>query len=423
MPARGARKGIEKLARYARRFEEKFGEAHDYDYMFPDLDAAGNYSREEIDVIGLIPVRKQLGFHWLAGLPSDSQHRSTHSILTMHYASEIANALKLPESEKRHLRVAALLHDFGQPVFSHVVDKILERRFGVDHEKYAEKQLLGGGLGRFLEQRQLDPKRVNSLIKGEGVGAALTDYADKMAYLTIDAKRIYGPWRKPTQRMLDAVRKMRSNFTLREGRVVVKDEKAAREFFNLRRRLQEEGYNNAAFLLNEESLAKAVEGALDEKIVTEEELRRGDEEHVYYKLGRDSRLRSLLDLGAGYFEPVEKGAKMAELGAITNLVEHSKFVEKAKNVSVVRLSELNGEGKRLFSSGALRKSLEAALRKNMRDHEFVVAQSRELKPAEFYSASGKKITVKPTKKGLLVLSSLHPEAKEVFRKTIERYLQ
>jgi phosphoribosylamine-glycine ligase len=72
----------------------------------------------------------------------------------------------------------------------------------------------------------------------------------------------------------------------------------------------------------------------------------------------------------------------------------------------------------------LKNALEAALRKNMPDHEFIVAQSAFSKPASFYDEFGRRVVIKPRKgKGVLVLSSLNPAAKQVFGNVLKPFLK
>ena len=76
---------------------------------------------------------RQLAFAHLV-YPGALHTRFEHSLGVFHIADHVCLTLGLGDSERRLVRLAALLHDIGHGSFSHVSEEILER--------YTDKQLL-----------------------------------------------------------------------------------------------------------------------------------------------------------------------------------------------------------------------------------------------------------------------------------------
>jgi uncharacterized protein len=85
---------------------------------------------------------KQLGFAHLV-FPGAHHTRFEHSLGSCMVASQIADILDLPETEKQLVTCAALLHDIGHGPFSHTLESLLLERFGVDHVDLTEQLILG----------------------------------------------------------------------------------------------------------------------------------------------------------------------------------------------------------------------------------------------------------------------------------------
>lgn len=78
--------------------------------------------------------------------------------------------------EDRVLQAAALLHDVGQPPFSHLAEHLMEEMLGVDHEHRAAAVIQAMGAAERVPE--LDWAQVPHLILGRGRGALLSGLLD-----------------------------------------------------------------------------------------------------------------------------------------------------------------------------------------------------------------------------------------------------
>src|SRR5207249_2005133 len=80
--------------------------------------------------------------------PGATHTRFEHSLGAFHIAGRLAEALDLPENERRLVRLAALLHDIGHGPFSHVTEPILKKhsakdKLGTEVEEAKIHELIG----------------------------------------------------------------------------------------------------------------------------------------------------------------------------------------------------------------------------------------------------------------------------------------
>lgn len=80
---------------------------------------------------------KQLGHSYLV-YPSAVHTRLEHSLGTLHVASRICDRLKLDDSSKEVVRIAALLHDVGHGPFSHIFEDVMRR---INGDKFSHENL------------------------------------------------------------------------------------------------------------------------------------------------------------------------------------------------------------------------------------------------------------------------------------------
>ena len=78
--------------------------------------------------------------------------------------------------EDRELQAAALLHDVGQPPFSHLAEHLMAEMLGVDHEQRAAQVIQA--MGAAERAPELDWSQVPDLILGRGRGALLSGLLD-----------------------------------------------------------------------------------------------------------------------------------------------------------------------------------------------------------------------------------------------------
>ncbi|MHC1581514.1 MAG: HD domain-containing protein [Candidatus Syntropharchaeia archaeon] len=107
---------------------------------------------------------KQLAFTYLV-YPTAKHTRFSHSIGTWFLARKMIEELsefEIPEDESMHFFAAALLHDVGHSPFSHVLEDII---FSFDHEKKAEEVIKTTEIHDVLmDEWNVDPERVAHII-------------------------------------------------------------------------------------------------------------------------------------------------------------------------------------------------------------------------------------------------------------------
>ncbi|MEM8930449.1 MAG: HD domain-containing protein [Acidobacteriota bacterium] len=146
----------------------------------------------------------QLGLTFLV-FPGAEHSRFAHALGVMHLAGEIYDAVAQKSdgllsvgpdaTERRLVRVAALLHDIGHAPFSHTAEDLFES--GIDHEDMSQR-LLDTGEMRAIFERHGDGVEVEAVQRvlaksGDGAEALLGEIVsseldvDKMDYLRRDS--------------------------------------------------------------------------------------------------------------------------------------------------------------------------------------------------------------------------------------------
>lgn len=165
----------------------------------------------------------QLGLTFLV-FPGAEHSRFAHALGTMHLAGRVYDALAsksgglLPihpgSSERRLVRVAALLHDIGHAPFSHTAEDLFAG--GIDHEDMT-RRLLGSPEVRQIFDAWgdgIDPEAVQRILAktGTGIEGLLSEIVsseldvDKMDYLRRDSLYcgvLYGSY--DLERLIDTV--------------------------------------------------------------------------------------------------------------------------------------------------------------------------------------------------------------------------
>jgi HD superfamily phosphohydrolase len=85
---------------------------------------------------------KQLGPGYIS-FPGATHTRKEHCIGVAFLAKTLADELKLEDSEKLELQVAAILHDVAHGPFSHTTEELLEHTLENKHDKRAKDMILG----------------------------------------------------------------------------------------------------------------------------------------------------------------------------------------------------------------------------------------------------------------------------------------
>ncbi|MFH1470927.1 MAG: HD domain-containing protein [Candidatus Micrarchaeota archaeon] len=121
--------------------------------------------------------------------PGANHTRFEHSLGTVHLTGEMCESMDLSEMDEKELRIAALLHDVGHGAFSHESEYFLKKHLGETHESIAEGKIRSNGIAGPLKKAGVDPARISSLLKGEGLGVLITSGvgSDRMDYLLRDS--------------------------------------------------------------------------------------------------------------------------------------------------------------------------------------------------------------------------------------------
>ena len=126
----------------------------------------------EKKVIDTGPVQRLRKIRQLSGAeyvyPAATHTRFEHVLGTMYLAGVVVENLpaELDESEKKAMKVAALLHDVGHAPFSHLFEPILQKYVGKTHEDMSTSIILNSELSNVLQQEGLDPNTVSKLCVG-----------------------------------------------------------------------------------------------------------------------------------------------------------------------------------------------------------------------------------------------------------------
>jgi len=124
---------------------------------------------------------RQLGLTYLV-FPGANHSRIEHCIGVSHVAGRIAEAIGIPDEERKLVMASGLLHDLGHGPFSHTLEHILSSKLSIDHMHLTQAIILGEDdnvrseerkafpdvprIPEVLEKHGVPPKQVAGLIRG-----------------------------------------------------------------------------------------------------------------------------------------------------------------------------------------------------------------------------------------------------------------
>ena len=155
---------------------------------------------------------RQLGLTYLV-FPGANHSRIEHTLGVSHVAGKLAEALGLPDEERKLVMGAGLLHDVGHGPFSHTLEHILSSKLAIDHMHLTQGIILGEDdnvrgeerkafpdvprIPEVLEKHGVAPKAVAALIRGPEVVAGFRTprirarrYLGQIIHSAIDADQI-----------------------------------------------------------------------------------------------------------------------------------------------------------------------------------------------------------------------------------------
>jgi len=223
---------------------------------------------------------KQLAHTYIV-YPSAVHTRLEHSLGTLFLAGRICDQLKLPQKQKRVIRIAALLHDVGQGPFSHIWEAPMRWINGEDysHEDVTKLMIrtepnIGKALGD-LKQGVLE------VFDGESLGSDIISSSldvDKLDYLRRDSYHTgvaYG--------LFDIDQVIRTVCIVPEtGRnylgVLEKGMDALESYRLARYAMHMQVYEHHARLIADDMFLKAIKLALNDGCIAAEDLKISDED-------------------------------------------------------------------------------------------------------------------------------------------------
>ncbi|MFC3477020.1 HD domain-containing protein [Halobacterium litoreum] len=253
------------------------------------------------DLLDTPPVQRlrritQLGTVSLV-YPSANHTRFEHSLGVYHLADRALDHLDIGGKRAERVRAAAVLHDVGHSPFSHNVEGVVERHTGKRHDD-VDGLLAEGRVARVLDDHDLDPANIASLVAGDGELAQLVAGeldVDRMDYLVRDAHHTGVPYGTiDHERLLRALTFIDGELVLDEGNV-----QTAESLLLARALMNPTVYSHHVARISKSMLRRATERLLDTTEMTAEQLRRMDDHEL------SVALRS-------HDETAETGTRLAE---------------------------------------------------------------------------------------------------------------
>jgi HD superfamily phosphohydrolase len=178
-------------------------------------------------------------------------------------------------------QIAGLLHDVPHTAFSHMVDFVYDTDEHDYHDRFLEKVVKDSEIPEILERHGLD---VDYILDEENFGLLERDApdlcADRIDYFLRDSKR-YGDWK--VDHFVDSL-------TTAEGMFVLDDKETAVEYGLKYAEADENWWANPKEVVLTEIFAEAVKEALEQNLISEEELFGTDEEVMAKLRNSDNEL-------------------------------------------------------------------------------------------------------------------------------------
>lgn len=185
-------------------------------------------------------------------------------------------------------QIAGLLHDTPHTAFSHVIDFVFKegnhnQEF---HEKFYEKIILQSEIPRILKKYNFDVKRILEDSNFPLLERNLPDLcADRIDYTLRDMTAYYG--------FSDKINEYVSSFVIHNNEIIIEGASIAKSFAEDYIRMHKDVWSNNLGVALFQILADAIKIALDDGILTENDLFE-DDQSVYTKL-KESRNKIILN--------------------------------------------------------------------------------------------------------------------------------
>ncbi len=248
---------------------------------------------------------KQLA-HTFIAYPSAVHTRFEHSLGCMDVASRMCDELNMDKEAKELVRLAALLHDIGHGPFSHLFEGVVDKRnHGIDSSHEAISRVMieeDEDVARVLGERRHRVAEIlgKSAPEEDALASSIVSGsldADKLDYMLRDSHHIgvsYG--RFDLDRILHTIRKNPEDDTVC---VDIRGKDAVEGYRLGRHLLHVQVYHHHARLVADKMFLQALNAALDEGVIDENFLKRGqdgdDSEFLkFYKSLDDSSIYEMI---------------------------------------------------------------------------------------------------------------------------------
>jgi uncharacterized protein len=245
-----------------------------------------------IELIGSRPVQRLKGINQAGAsqyaLPNKDISRYEHSVGVMLLLQRLGASVEE--------QIAGLLHDIPHTAFSHVIDFVYNDEKHEFHERFHQKILLSSEIPAILEKHGLFAKAFLDEKRFTLLEMDLPDLcADRIDYALRDMAAYDGSG-KNAAIYVDC-------FTARDGQIFIKDGETAFRFANDYLRMDLQSWSNPKEIALFQILADAIRIALDEGIMTQEDLF-GDDSSAYQKLSNccNERIKEKLQMINPSFE-------------------------------------------------------------------------------------------------------------------------
>ena len=155
-----------------------------------------SFSKPELGVLDAPALQrlrniKQLSFSYFV-YPSATHTRFEHSLGTFYLAGELAENLGLGNSDRKNLKLAALLHDIGHGPFSHTSEDIIKAHIGEEggHEERTVNLIRKTELADRIKDACFSPATIAKIATGQTyLGDMISGEVDvdRMDYLVRDS--------------------------------------------------------------------------------------------------------------------------------------------------------------------------------------------------------------------------------------------
>lgn len=213
--------------------------------------------------------------------PSAHHTRFEHSLGTFHLTGLAAARLLDSEEDRQRLRLAGLLHDVGHSAFSHLPETLVKKLTGKNHEELGYDKIRRSHIGDVLNTYGYSPESLLKLMHGPKYAVVCTEYGtDRVDYLLRDAH-----FTGAAYSLVDAERLLQS-LQFQDGTLVLLEKGVlpAESLLVSRYLMFRAVYHHHANRIATAMLQKALQDALEKRLLAVQDIADGADDEVLFKL-------------------------------------------------------------------------------------------------------------------------------------------